>query len=60
MKPSLSYSTNSDVVQCPDGIRLLSQAGLPKLRRIAKERLKFKGKGHEVRQGVTVMEKEVD
>ena len=29
-------------------IRLLSQAGIPKLRRIAKERLKFKGKGHEV------------
>lgn len=29
--------------------RLLSQAGIPKLRRLAKERLKFKGKGHEVR-----------
>ncbi|MCJ1431128.1 chromosome segregation in meiosis- protein [Xylographa pallens] len=29
--------------------RLLSQAGIPKLRRITKERLKFKGKGHEVR-----------
>ncbi|KAI9757303.1 MAG: hypothetical protein M4579_003514 [Chaenotheca gracillima] len=27
--------------------RLLSQAGIPKLRRISKERLKFKGKGHE-------------
>ncbi|MCJ1477211.1 chromosome segregation in meiosis- protein [Lambiella insularis] len=30
-----------------DENRLLSQAGIPKLRRIAKERLKFKGKGHE-------------
>ena len=30
------------------GIRLLSQAGIPKLRRITKERLKLKGKGHEV------------
>jgi hypothetical protein len=28
--------------------RLLSQAGIPKLRRITKERLRFKGKGHEV------------
>ena len=28
--------------------RLLSQAGIPRLRRIAKERLRFKGKGHEV------------
>ncbi|KAL8897910.1 MAG: hypothetical protein Q9207_006964 [Kuettlingeria erythrocarpa] len=30
-----------------DDNRLLSQAGIPKLRRLAKERLKFKGKGHE-------------
>ena len=30
--------------------RILSQAGIPKLRRIAKTRLKFKGKGHEVRR----------
>lgn len=30
--------------------RLLSQAGIPKLRRLAKDRLKFKGKGHEVRR----------
>lgn len=28
--------------------RVLSPAGIPKLRRVAKERLKFKGKGHEV------------
>ena len=28
--------------------RLLSPAGVPKLRRIATQRLKFKGKGHEV------------
>jgi len=28
--------------------RLLSAAGIPKLRRISKERLRFKGKGHEV------------
>ena len=28
--------------------RLLSDPGIPKLRRITKERLKFKGKGHEV------------
>ena len=34
--------------------RLLSQAGIPKLRRITKERLKFKGKGHEVRFHRTV------
>ncbi|CAO1598576.1 chromosome segregation in meiosis-related protein [Xanthoria calcicola] len=32
-----------------DEERLLSQAGIPKLRRIAKERFHFKGKGHEVR-----------
>ena len=31
-----------------DENRLLSQAGIPKLRRITKERLRFKGKGHEV------------
>ncbi|KAA6412821.1 MAG: replication fork protection component swi3 [Lasallia pustulata] len=30
-----------------DEHRLLSQAGIPKLRRLARERLKFKGKGHE-------------
>ncbi|KAL8694215.1 MAG: hypothetical protein Q9218_001102 [Villophora microphyllina] len=30
-----------------DKERLLSQAGVPKLRRLAKERFKFKGKGHE-------------
>ena len=30
------------------GGRLLSQAGVPKLRRMARERLKLKGKGHEV------------
>ncbi|KAI9843002.1 MAG: chromosome segregation in meiosis- protein [Pleopsidium flavum] len=30
-----------------DEARLLSQGGIPKLRRVAKERLKFKGKGHE-------------
>lgn len=29
-------------------IRLLSAAGIPKLRRISKDRLRFKGKGHEV------------
>jgi replication fork protection complex subunit Csm3/Swi3 len=33
-----------------DEERLLSQAGIPKLRRITKERLRFKGKGHEVRR----------
>lgn len=32
-----------------DENRLLSDPGIPKLRRITKERLKFKGKGHEVR-----------
>ncbi len=32
-----------------DEDRLLSSAGIPKLRRITKERLRFKGKGHEVR-----------
>ncbi|KAI9798914.1 MAG: hypothetical protein M1825_004927 [Sarcosagium campestre] len=30
-----------------DEEKLLSQQGIPKLRRIAKERLRFKGKGHE-------------
>ncbi|KAI9844264.1 MAG: chromosome segregation in meiosis- protein [Sclerophora amabilis] len=30
-----------------DEEKLLSQAGIPKLRRISKERLRFKGKGHE-------------
>lgn len=33
-----------------DEERLLSQAGIPRLRRITKERLRFKGKGHEVRR----------
>ena len=33
-----------------DETRLLSQAGIPKLRRTAKQRLRFKGKGHEVRR----------
>ncbi|KAL8812284.1 MAG: hypothetical protein Q9200_001135 [Gallowayella weberi] len=32
-----------------DEDRLLSQAGIPKLRRIAQERLVFKGRGHEYR-----------
>ena len=31
-----------------DDNRLLSDPGIPKLRRISKERLKLKGKGHEV------------
>lgn len=31
-----------------DDHRLLSDPGIPKLRRISKERLRFKGKGHEV------------
>ena len=37
-----------------DGRRLLSAAGIPKLRRISKDRLKFKGKGHEVRQQMAI------
>lgn len=31
-----------------DDQRLLSDPGIPRLRRIAKDRLRFKGKGHEV------------
>ena len=31
-----------------DDNRLLSGPGIPKLQRVSKERLKFKGKGHEV------------
>lgn len=34
-----------------DDVRLRSEAGIPRLRRISKERLRFKGKGHEVRPG---------
>jgi len=34
--------------ECSVEDRLLSPAGIPKLRRITKERLRFKGKGHEV------------
>ncbi|KAH6616513.1 chromosome segregation in meiosis protein 3 [Boeremia exigua] len=30
-----------------DDVRLRSEAGIPRLRRISKERLRFKGKGHE-------------
>ena len=30
------------------GHRVLSPAGIPKLRKVARERLKFRGKGHEV------------
>jgi replication fork protection complex subunit Csm3/Swi3 len=33
-----------------DDNRLLSDPGIPRLRKISKERLRFKGKGHEVRQ----------
>lgn len=33
-----------------DETRLLSDAGIKKLRRTAKDKLKFKGKGHEVRR----------
>lgn len=33
-----------------DETRLLSDKGIPKLRKITKDRLKFKGKGHEVRR----------
>jgi hypothetical protein len=32
-----------------DDQRLLSDPGIPRLRKISKERLRFKGKGHEVR-----------
>jgi replication fork protection complex subunit Csm3/Swi3 len=36
-------------MQCTNGqSRLLSDAGIPRLRRISKDRLRFKGKGHEV------------
>jgi replication fork protection complex subunit Csm3/Swi3 len=35
-----------------DESRLLSDPGIPKLRRITKDRLKFKGKGHEVRSSL--------
>lgn len=31
-----------------DDVRLRSEAGIPRLRKISKERLRFKGKGHEV------------
>lgn len=31
-----------------DDNRLLSEPGIPRLRKISKERLRFKGKGHEV------------
>lgn len=33
-----------------DEERLLSEKGIPRLRRITKERLRLKGKGHEVDQ----------
>lgn len=32
-----------------DDVRLRTEAGIPRLRKISKERLRFKGKGHEVR-----------
>lgn len=35
-----------------DDNRLLSDPGIPRLRKISKERLRFKGKGHEVRQSL--------
>lgn len=31
-----------------DDVRLRSETGIPRLRKISKERLRFKGKGHEV------------
>ena len=31
-----------------DDVRLRSEPGIPRLRKISKERLRFKGKGHEV------------
>ncbi|KAI9782588.1 MAG: chromosome segregation in meiosis- protein [Geoglossum umbratile] len=38
-----------------DEKRLLSQAGIPKLRRIAKQRLHFKGKGHEYSDAARIL-----
>jgi replication fork protection complex subunit Csm3/Swi3 len=35
-----------------DDNRLLSDPGIPRLQRISKERLRFKGKGHEVRSSL--------
>ena len=45
---------SNEGLECLFEHRLLSQAGIPKLRRITKERLNFKGKGHEVRSHRTV------
>ncbi|KAH0566291.1 hypothetical protein GP486_000317 [Trichoglossum hirsutum] len=36
-------------------VSLLSQAGIPKLRRIAKERLRFRGKGHEYSDAARIL-----
>ncbi|KAI9820337.1 MAG: chromosome segregation in meiosis- protein [Pycnora praestabilis] len=36
-------------------VRLLSQAGIPKLRKTCKERLKFKGKGHEYKDASRIL-----
>jgi replication fork protection complex subunit Csm3/Swi3 len=37
-----------------DDVRLRSEPGIPRLRKISKERLRFKGKGHEVRSPICV------
>jgi replication fork protection complex subunit Csm3/Swi3 len=37
-----------------DDNRLLSDPGIPRLRKISKERLRFKGKGHEVIQSCQI------
>lgn len=37
-----------------DDVRLRSEPGIPRLQRISKERLRFKGKGHEVRLFVRI------
>lgn len=42
---SLPTSGNNTLT---DALRLLSQPGIPKLRRTAKQKLRLKGKGHEV------------
>lgn len=49
MSERYRYILNPTLPILTDFARLLSQRGIPKLRHAAKMKLRFKGKGHEVR-----------
>lgn len=54
MKPGESLHCLVDLSGSDGWYRLLSENGIPKLRRRAKDHLKFKGRGHEVIHSATL------